>query len=104
MVKNIVFFVLLFYLFALLQTTFLVNFNLWGYVPNLILITVILLNIFKSNIKLGTTTALIGGFFLDVFSNDLFGFWILISLIIAILIQYILKRYVRLPKIEKIGI
>jgi rod shape-determining protein MreD len=102
MIKNIVFFILLFYFFALLQASFLVHFSLWGFFPNLILITVILLNIFNRDIKLGVGAAVVGGFFLDVFSSNFFGFWILILLTAALFINFVLKRYVRLPQVEKI--
>lgn len=102
MVRHVVFFVLLFYALVLLQASFLVNFTAWGYVPNLILIAVLLLNIFNSDIKLGVETALIGGFFLDIFSSNFFGFWVLILLAAALFIQLILKRYVQIPSIAKI--
>ncbi|GAG02385.1 unnamed protein product, partial [marine sediment metagenome] len=50
----------------------------------------------------GLSCALIGGFFLDIFSSKFIGFNILILLGIAILIKLILKRHVRIPLIEKI--
>ena len=95
--KKSLFIILFFYFLVLLQTSFLVHFSLWGYVPNLILISVVLLNIFIPNVKLGVGAALIGGFLLDVFSSNFFGFWILILLGISIFIQYILKKYIQFP-------
>lgn len=101
MVKNILVLILFFYILALVQTSFLAHFTLWGYAPNLILIAVILLNIFSADVKLGIAAAAVGGFFLDVFSSNFIGFWILTLLVISIFINFILKRYVRLPIFQR---
>lgn len=97
MVRNILIFSLFFYFLTLFQASFLVHFGLWGWVPNLILIFVALLNIFTPDAKLGIGAAFIGGFFLDVFSDNFIGFWILILLAVALFIKFILTRYVRVP-------
>lgn len=94
--------VILFYFLALTQTSFLVHFTVWGIVPNLVLGLVILWNIFEnSRDNFGLYNAVIGGFFLDVFSNRFIGFNILILVILAILIKIFFRRYVRIPFIEK---
>ncbi len=86
--KKILISVILLYFLALLQTSFLVHFSISGIVPNLILILIILWNLFeKKGGSLGMYNALIGGFFLDVFSNRPIGFYILILVILAIFIK-----------------
>ena len=100
MVRNIFILIPLFYFFILLQVSFLVHFSLWRWVPNLILISVILLNIFSFSIKLGVGAALAGGFLLDVFSSNFIGFWILILLALAFLISFVFKKYVRIPFVQ----
>lgn len=100
MVKNVLVLILFFYILVILQASFLVHFSLWGWVPNLILISVILLNIFNSDVKLGVGAAVVGGFFLDIFSSNFIGFWILISLATALFIEFILKKHVRIPLIK----
>ena len=94
--------IILFYLLTLLQTSFFVHFTVWGLVPNLVLLAVILWNLFEdSKSPLGVFSALIGGFYLDVFSNRFFGFNVLVLLIIALVIKLVIKRHVRIPFIEK---
>lgn len=78
------------YILVLIQVSFLPHFSL---APNLILALVILVNIFENpRQSTGVWTALLGGFFLDVFSGRLFGFWILIMLAVAVLLKYFFKR------------
>jgi rod shape-determining protein MreD len=89
--------ILLFYSFALLQTSFLTYFSVGNFTPNLILISVILFNLFTSKLNYGVIIALIGGFFLDIFSSNFIGLWSLILLLIAFLIKFFLKRYVQIP-------
>ncbi len=98
MLKALIFIILLFYIFALLQTSFLVYLNIFGIIPNLILISVILINLFqkKENYS-GIIYAAVGGFFLDVFSSHLIIFEILIMVLVAIFIKLIVKSYVRIP-------
>ena len=93
---------ILFYLLILLQTTFLVHFNICGIVPNLVFISIIIWNIFEYPKKnLGLFSAGIGGFYLDVFSNRPMGFYILILIGLAVIIKFILKKYVQIPFLER---
>jgi rod shape-determining protein MreD len=102
-IKKIIILIILFYFLALLQTSFLVHFRVLGFIPNLIFILVIFWNFFeKSEDFLGVFNALIGGFFLDVFSDRIIGFNILILLALALFIKLVLKKHVRLPVIKKI--
>lgn len=102
MFKKILISIIVFYFLVLIQTSFLVHFNILGIVPNLVLISVVLWNLFeKSKNYFGLYAALIGGLFLDIFSNRFIGFYILISFALAIFLKLVFKRYVRIPFIEK---
>jgi len=102
MIKKILISIIIFYFFVLLQTSFLVHFSIWGIIPNFILILVIFWNFFENSKKfLGLHNALIGGFFLDIFSNRIIGFYILILLAVAVFIKLVIKKHVRIPFIEK---
>jgi len=97
--KNILISILILYFLVLLQTSFFVHFNLWGIVPNFVIILVILWNFFekeKSFLSLGFLIALIGGFFLDIFSSWPFGFYIVILGLLAVFITTI-ARYIAFP-------
>ena len=99
--KNILILVIVFYIFILLQNSFLIYFNIGGMVLNLIFIAVVLLNLFeKPEGKLGFWSAFIGGFFLDVFSEGFLGFYILILLTASVFIKFIIKKNVRIPFIK----
>ena len=102
MIKKILILILSLYILTLLQSSFLVHFNIGGIVPNLVLMVVILISLFENPQKnLGIFSAFIGGFFLDIFSENLFGFWILILLALSIFIKFLLKYYVRIPIIKR---
>ena len=92
MIKNILFLFLFFYLLILIQTTLLFNFPL-------VIIAVVFLNIFyrKADFDAGIASAFIGGFFLDIFSSGILGFWTLILLVLSFCFQLIFKKYVRTP-------
>ncbi|XOA43167.1 MAG: rod shape-determining protein MreD [Candidatus Nealsonbacteria bacterium] len=93
MVKKIIFLFFFFYFLTLLQTSFLARF--FSFLPNLVLITIILINLFEGQKdNLGIFAALGGGFFLDIFSEKFLGYYILISLSISLFIKLILKRYI----------
>ena len=96
--KNFLILFFSFYVLALLQSSFLVHFGILGYVLNFILIITIFINLFEESQKnLGISAAFIGGFFLDIFSENFFGFWILTLLAMSLFIKFIFKRYVRFP-------
>ena len=86
------------YFLVLFQTSFLVHFSFWGIIPILIFILIIIWNLYEeSDSKLGIYNAFIAGFFLDIFSNTIIGFNVLILVILAILIKLIFNKYVQLP-------
>ena len=95
--KNIVFFIICFYFLTLLQSSFFPHFP-FGHWLNLVLIAVVLINLFTPHHSWwGVISAFFGGFFLDIFSEKFFGFWVLLLLAASILIKFILKKYVRFP-------
>ena len=93
MIKKIIFAIVGFYLLTLLQSSFFVHFS--NYVPNFVLIAVILINLLeKQKNNFGIISSLIGGFFLDVFFSSYIGYYVLISFFISISIKFIFKKYV----------
>ena len=105
MLKKILIYTLFFYFSALLQTTFFASLEAFGII-NIILVSVILINFFeKPTIPTqierysGIYAGFIGGFFLDIFSANLIGQNILISLALALFIKLVLKKYVRVPTV-----
>lgn len=94
MLKKFIFLILFFYFLILFQTSFLSRFFI--FLPNLILVVIGLINFFeeqKSNS--GIFAALVGGFFLDIFSEQFFGYYFLISFSLAFFIKFALKNYIQ---------
>jgi len=95
MIKKTLLLIAVFYILVLLQSSFLVHFNISGTVLNLILILVCLLSFFeKPNEYQGIFGAVIGGFFLDIFSNSFIG----ISIITLVVISFFIKKSLHLLK------
>ncbi|MEK7503575.1 MAG: rod shape-determining protein MreD [Patescibacteria group bacterium] len=98
MIKRILILFAIFYLLALLQTSFFIHFKIWGIVPNFILISVLLINVLEKPKKnTGIVAGFIGGFFLDIFSSNFIGFYALILLALSFLIKIIFRKYVWAP-------
>ena len=105
--KKIIILFFCFYFFALLQASFFPHFPfghlltptpIFGGGLNLVLIVVVLINLFEARKeKSGLFSAFFGGFFLDIFSENFIGFWILILLAISIFIKFVLRKHVRFP-------
>ena len=89
--------ILIFSVLSLLQVSFLPHFPLWGWIPNLVLISLVILAPFTS-LKTGVEAALTGGFFLDLYSSLPFGFWLILSLLLFWGMRHILHNYVRIPQ------
>jgi rod shape-determining protein MreD len=86
----------------MLQTSFLVYFSIKGIILNLVLITVILINIFENPREMtGIFLAGFSGLFLDIFSERFFGFWIVVLLLTAVFLKFVLKEYVRFPTAKR---
>ncbi len=98
--KKTLILVIFFYILAVLQTSFFIQFSIFGIAPNLILISACLLSFSahkgslmggkKTDQNIGIYSAIIGGFFLDVFSSHFFGASIIILLVINIFIKTLL--------------
>lgn len=107
--KKILILIPFLYILTLFQTSFLTHFNIFlegffGWTPNLILITVILITVFENpdpHTNFGVGAAFIGGFFLDIFSENFIGLYILILVTLAFFIKFILRKYVRIPIIRR---
>ena len=94
MLKKFIFLVIFFYFLILFQTSFLSRFFI--FLPNLVLITIILINFFEEQKdNSGITAALVGGLFLDIFSEKFFGYYFLISFLICFFIKFVVKNYVQ---------
>jgi len=95
-VKKLLILIVLFYFLALLQSSFLIHFNLFGAVPNLVFILFFMLVFFEKNkqpVQLESYysvayTAIIAGIFLDFFSYTYLG----PSTILFLAIGLILKK------------
>ncbi len=96
--KPILLTILFFYTLALLETSFLGHFNIFGGTPNLLLLATVLINIFEpAKEKSGIIGAATAGFFWDVFSSQTIGFHLLILLGSSLFIKIIFKRYFKIP-------
>jgi hypothetical protein len=106
MVKKIIFFAVILYILTLFQASFLIHFGISGFLPNFVLVAVVLVNLFSSSSKDKIISALVGGFYLDVFSlnnaGGFFGFYLLVMLGLFLFLKIISEKYVRLPVIKKI--
>ena len=137
MLKRILLIIFVFYILILVQTSFLIPFNVSGIIFSLVLLAVVFINIFnfpsfseggRRNFSFFAflsearekkkrsffafspqekiSSAIIGGFCLDVFSlnnaGGFFGFYTLVLVGFSLLLKIILERYVRIPIIRKI--
>ena len=99
--KKIFLLILFFYLTVLFQTSFFPHFS-FGYFLNLILVFTIFINFFElKEEKTGLFSAFFGGLFLDIFSENFIGFWVLILMAISIFIKFIFKKHVQFPIFRK---
>jgi rod shape-determining protein MreD len=106
-VKKFLILLLSFYILTLFQTSFVIHFKIFreeffSWVLDLVFIAVILINCFSPRQEWsGIALAFIGGFFLDIFSENFIGFHILILVAIAFFIKFILRKHVRIPAIGR---
>jgi rod shape-determining protein MreD len=93
MIKTLILIPFLFFL-ILVQTSFFVHFDLCGTIPNLVLISVVLINFFEDpRKKSGLIIAGVAGFYLDLFSNFQLGISIFLLVLFTLLIKREVKRY-----------
>src|SRR3989338_1912966 len=84
----------IFYFLALLQSSFLPHFAVFGHVPDLVFIAIVFSFFFLPS--LGWASAFWGGFFLDIFSSHFLGFNVTIALGLLFFIRYVMKKYVQI--------
>ena len=98
MIKIIISLFLLFFL-AITQTSFLIHLDVYGVTLNLVLIFVVLFNFFEEPRKInGLVVAVIGGFYLDLFSDLQIG----ASLFTLVILAFFIKRALKTLKEKNI--
>ena len=100
-IPKLLFIIFCFYFLILFQTSFLAHFNIFNIIAHIGLI-IILISFFcrKENDIYSIILAISAGLFLDIFSNQFIGFYVLILLTSIILIKIILQNYVRASQIK----
>lgn len=102
MIKKILISIIILYFLALLETSFFVHFNVFKWIPNILLIYVVIFNVIESPKKYGGSyVAVIAGFISDIFSSSFIGYNIIIFLATSLLLKFIFNRYVRVSLFEK---
>ena len=106
MAKKTFFLIFGMYFLAVLQSSFFINFGVFGKVFNLVFLAAVIINLIeKPERRFGVAVAFMGGFFLDIFSYSpslFFGFYTSIFLLTFFLLKLILGKYVQIPAIQKI--
>jgi len=98
--KKLLLAVFILYFFVLIHASFCVHFGFLGCLFNLPIIITAVWNFFekeKGFFSPALIASLIAGFFLDVYSSGIIGFYILILGTAAVFIKIFLKNYVRVP-------
>ena len=95
--KKILLFIAVFFMLSLLQISFLPHFSFAGWVPNVVMVSLVILASFAVPSG-GVAAALTGGFVLDLYSSFPFGSWVILSLVVFFAARYIFKNYVRIPQ------
>lgn len=84
------------YILVLLQVSFLPGLGLASLEIYILPITILLVSLVGAKKSVWPTTiAATGGFFLDTFSQNFFGFHIILFFIIVIFVRFIFMQYVR---------
>jgi uncharacterized membrane protein SirB2 len=89
-------------LLAISQASFAVHWAFFG-APwfewlNFVIVTVAAIAIFEyRHRRFSWFSAVCGGFFLDIYSQRFFGFWILALVFLVMIIKFAVKKYVRIP-------
>jgi len=105
MVKRTVFLFIFLFFLILIQTSFLAHFAFKGATINIFLFTLILICLFSREYYFAITSALIGGFYLDIFSlgkTGFFGFYTLVIVSLAFFIRLVIRKYVQFPIFKRI--
>ena len=95
--KKLLFFSVFLYILAVLQTGLFAHFAIKWFTINFIMIFCAIFNILEDPRKNGGFwLAIIGGFFLDIFSTNFLGFHIIFLMLLALLTKIFLRRYFNL--------
>ena len=100
MVKTAIFLFIFLFFLVLAQASFLSHFSFKGISPNLFILTIILICLFSKKRDLAFASALIGGFYLDIYSfgkTGFFGFYTLTMLGLAFFLRLVIRKYVQFP-------
>jgi len=95
MIKKIFIIFLFFYFFIIFENSFLPHFFIIGKFFSFTLFIVFLINLFGKSSLMRLWSSISAGIFLDIFSNNFFGFYFLITWIIYFFINFCRKRYLR---------
>jgi len=100
--KKIGIIISLLYMLALLQMSFFVHISPQGFIPNFVVICVVLVSIFRNPESYASVVAaLFGGLLIDIFSGGFIGVWSVILLSFSIGIRIVLENYVRISISQK---
>lgn len=90
----------MFYAASMIQTSFLAHFQMFGFVPGLVILLWIACNIWLGwGSSEGLATSIFAGLFTDLFSSSFFGLWTGVFLVFSFGIQFMQRQYVRLPSL-----
>lgn len=92
--------IILFFLLALLQTSFFAHVGIQGFTVPLVLLAVAIASVFGSAYA-GLWGAFAGGLVLDVFSQHIFGYWTVLLVLLSCAISFTIRTYVRLPFLKR---
>jgi rod shape-determining protein MreD len=96
MTKKFFISILFFYFLTLFESSFLIHFRFFNKIPSLILTAVVLWNVFeKPKYFTGIFCAFLGGFLWDIFSSHFIGLYALMLLVLAILIKFVIRKYIQ---------
>lgn len=98
--KQALFFIPMFFVLALLQTSFFAHFTIQGFLIPVVLIAVFGVSVFSSTYA-GLWGAFVGGLVLDVFSQHVFGYWTVLVVLVSCVVSFFTHTYVRLPNLQK---
>lgn len=98
--KQVLFFIPLFFILALLQTSFFAHFTIQGFLIPVVLIAAVGVSVFDSAYG-GLWGAFAGGLVLDVFSQHVFGYWAVLAVLVSCVVSFFTHTYVRIPNLQK---
>jgi len=105
MLRRIIFLFIFLFILILFQVSFFSHFAVKGMVFNFFLLSIILICLFSRKREFAVSAALIGGFYLDIYSiskTGFFGFYTLITLSFAFLVRLVIRKYVQFPIFKQI--